>query len=128
MFCLMPSTPWDFVLEEHRELPPEQQPTWTLRSLPTRTISELTTMMQADLGRAMAVVVQAGLVGWRNIHNPDGTPAQFRPHSGRRVLYGVEIHGGASGSCVDAIPYSVVSALAGAILEGNRVDRESAKN
>lgn len=128
MFCLVPNQPFDFVLERHRQLPKEEQPTWILRSLPSRTIAELSQMLQTDSGRALNVIVQAGLVGWRNIRNADKSPAEFRVVAGKRLIYGVEIRGGADGDLVDQVPFDVISELVAAILGANHMDLATAKN
>lgn len=128
MFHLLPSAPFEFVLERHRDLPDTDRPVWMLRSLPARTMAELVHMLQTDSGRAMTVVVQAGLVGWRNVANADGSPAVFRAHTGKRLIHGIEITGGAAGQAIDSLPLDVVSELVAAILQGNQLEGADAKN
>lgn len=129
MFCLVPNQPIEVVLPMHRSLPTDQQPVWTIRSLPSRTIAELSRLIESDQGRALVVVVQAGLVGWRNVCNPDGSPAPFRAANRPRTVYGIELpRGGAEGDLVDQIPFEVMSQLVAEILATNSLGRADAKN
>lgn len=129
MFHLTPNAPVEVTLPQHREMPEADRPTFLVRALPARTVAELSRMFDTDQGRALVVVVLAGLVGWRNVRNADGSPAEFKAAPGRRQVYGVEIpRGGILESLLDSVPFDVVSAIAGEVFAVNKLDRADAGN
>lgn len=129
MFHLVPNAPVEVTLPMHRELPEEDRPTFLVRSLPSRLVAGLSSMLQTDQGRAMVVVVLAGLVGWRNVRNADGSPASFHGAPGKRIVYGLEIpKGGIDEGQLDALPFEAISEIATEVLTVNQLDRGSAGN
>lgn len=127
-FSVIPNRPFSYTLEQHRELPEGDRPTFRLRYLGSRTLGELSRLMAEDPGRAFFIVACAGIVGWTGLER-DGEPFEFEPAPTKpRLVHGITIAGGAAEACVDALPYAVLAELAQQILNANTLDRDSAKN
>lgn len=124
-FHLTPSKTFPFTPQALRGQ--ADAPTFTLRSLPARLMLELTPLVEENQGKAMVAFARAGLVGWSGVCNEDGTAAQFKP-AGKRLVYGVEVDGGAADEIVDALPAVTVAEIGMAVLTGNKLDLETAKN
>lgn len=89
---------------------------FVLRTLPARMLLEAQKLLEHDPGRAMFLLVCAGLTGCERIDR-EGEPLSWQPPK-PRVLYGVDLPaGGAPEHVVDELPVDVIAELGSAILE-----------
>jgi len=121
---------WDYVCEEDRALPPEEQTVWTLGVLTSRAQAAI---LDASIttgpkgaqverpGSAQLMVVAYGLKGVRNLQDGDGNPVELSWQTGS---------GGArvSDELLDSVPPQVRIELFTEIARLNRLDATDRKN
>ena len=123
---------FDYVLEEDRGLPINEQTTWKLKTL---TLPELEAcsdireerssdgaeVTQANFLCLARKVLNFGLQGFENYPGPDGRPVEFRAMGkGRDRRIAPEV--------LDVIDPLHAAELAGAIFKGSKLDEATSKN
>lgn len=126
---------FDYVLMEDRDLPAEQQTTFSLRALSTRVSLALDNLASTDgkdiavrVGHRIIATVRAGLAGWRNFNDKDGKPIPFHAAAGPRMIYGVEVDNPADLESLEWFSPEQVKELAGAIVDGNQLTRADVRS
>jgi hypothetical protein len=124
--ALDPRATFDYVLQEDRELPEEQQTVFELRSLTVSEEARVADSMIASVpgqdemsiksGSYQLQILRCGLRGWRNFKTTAGTDAQFD------VTKGNPRH--VTDECLDRLSSANRTELTNAITEHSSVSEE----
>lgn len=119
-----------FVLERERGLPPEQQTTFLLATLPNHLMLSLLQLMQHGQTKAwVELALTAGLRGWSNFLDEEDKETPFKRETARTVtLHGVDIRGPVAKATLDLIPTDLLLELAQAVMTSNQITGDDAKN
>lgn len=129
------ATTWRYVLRCDLELPTDQQTVFTLRALTAQQRLALHDLPHRDasgiinpqVGSMQRAVVRMGLVGWSNFRTADGAivdPVVVR----RDTEGGIEVRDAVAWSSLNALDVEHLIELAEAILAGNTLTGDDAKN
>jgi hypothetical protein len=127
---------FDYLLEADRKLPPGEQTVFQLRRLSNATMLALENLTTFDsaasinvrTGDAKIVTLHSGLAGWKNLRDAERNEVTFKADVGRKVILGVAIDNPASSESLERLSIADLKELAGAILAGNQVTVDDAKN
>lgn len=120
-----------YVCDAERGLPPEQQTTFLLATLPNHLMLSLLELMQRGETKAwVEVALTAGLRGWENFPDEHGKQTPFRRDDAarRRTLHGIEIAGPVPAATLEVIPANLLLELATAVIKANQITGDDAKN
>ena len=122
---------FDFVVTADRRLPKEQQTTFHLRRLPTVIMLRLRDLREGDdaaIGSWMMVALRAGLAGWTNFLDADGAQVPFALDAAPATVCGIALPASASEQSVNRLGVQDATELALAIMQGNELSADDAKN
>ena len=127
---------FQYVCHSDRQLPQDQQTTFILRRLPATVGMALDNLHEATqtgqvtlrVGDQRIVTLQAGLAGWTNFNDAQGAPIEFKHEHGVRSVYGITVKNPAKVEMIDYLPEEIGEELARAIVEGNQLSEDDAKN
>lgn len=86
-----PERTFDYVLQEERDLPIEQQTVWKIKVLTARELAEIEDntsridkegVLQVRHGSVVLNTLRKGLRGWENFQDAQGNPVPFRDNNG----------------------------------------------
>lgn len=128
---------WSYTLRADLALPPERRTQFHLRRLPNKAMTALQNLAtystkSSDItvatGTQKWVALKAGLEGWSNFLMPDGSEAPFRRTEGPRTVHGVEVLNPVSDETLELLSFEDAMELADAIVTGNTLTQDDAKN
>lgn len=119
-----------FILERERELPPEQQTTFFLATLPHHVVLQLLELGGQNRTRDyIELAMRAGLRGWKQFPDEKGNETPFRREENKTVtIHGAEVKGPVTPATLAVIPVDIVMELVQAIVRENRITDDDAKN
>lgn len=126
-----------YVLEADRRLPKEQQTLFRLRRLSNAQMLAIDNLVTVDAqtgavamraGDQKVAALRAGLAGWENFNDEGGAPVPFRTDTGTRVVHGVTVENPVAMETLDQLRTEDARELAAAILAGNQLTTDDAKN
>lgn len=131
--ALLPNQTWDYVLQDDRKLPPEQQTVFHLRGLTKREKHHYHNLRTREMpflgseGDVRHASVRAGLVGWSNYKLPNGAEAKFETTKEDVEVLGRKCRP-ISDECMTHLPDAVEVELSLEILRGSELNAEDRKN
>ena len=122
-----PTVSIDFVTNEDKKLPKEEQTTWLVRPLTERELRDINKSMKYNVKteeinvtdlEVEAKALRLGLTGWKNFLDPKGKQVEAE-FTKQKTLQATSI---------DRIPPGVRTSLANYITSGSRFTEDDAKN
>lgn len=138
-----PLEEFDFVTEDDRKLPPEQQTTWRIVGLDIRQRSRLedetaTGKLDADretvdsfsfnAGNINYLSLRAGLRGCTNFRDRDGNEVSFGVEKGTLNVLGKQVRGVPTDEFLSRIPPNEAKEIAEAVRENLRLTPDEGKD
>lgn len=117
---------FDYVTLADRELAKEKQTTFHLRRLSTQLILRARSL--DDHSKMVEFALRCGVAGWENFADADGAPVKASHDKGEQLVFGVAVRDPLSSESLNRLPPDVVVELAKAIVEGNTLTEDDAKN
>lgn len=120
-----------YVTLADRQQPPERQTKFLLRRLSTKLMLSLQNLREGDeaaIGKWMIVALRAGIAGWENFCDETGAPIEFAADAGRKAVFGIELDRSASEDSINRLATEDATEIALAIMRGNQVTVDDAKN
>ena len=124
---------FDFVTVADRAQPKEKQTTFHLKRLSTAAMVKLRDLRDgADpaLGSWMTVALRAGIAGWSNFLDADGSAVAFVPDKSPASLFGLNLvlTQTASEESVNRLALADATEIAMAVMLGNELTADDVKN
>lgn len=118
-----------FVLPAEREAPPEQRTTFTLRRLSNNAMLRLVELVTENHTRlAHTLAVRAGVAGWENLRDAAGVSIPCDRQNGKAAIAGIDVERPLTEACFDMLPFEALAELTKAVLNGNTLTVDDAKN
>lgn len=131
-----PNEPFDYVLKEDRELPPEEQTIFHLRPLKHHERVKLddmrygmnarTSTVETPQGQIADLTLKVGLQGWKNLRDGNGGDVPFEQNPKTLNLLGTNLRP-PTDECLGRLHPNHVDELVEAIRDVNRLTDEEGK-
>jgi len=119
---------FDYILQEDRALPVEKQTVFHLRRFTTELAFRTQDLGGDARGKIGEIVLRAGIAGWSNFRDASGSEIECKHDKGKHLVWGATVEDPLTKDAMSWLPPEIVGELGNAIIAGNTLTEEDAKN
>lgn len=118
---------FDFTVDADKALEQHRRTVFHLRRIDTRTFARLRDLSDYE-GKVCEVTIRAGVEGWSNFCEADGTKVEAKKDRGIHLIHGLEIAEPLSLESMNRIPPEFLGEISAAVITGSTITPADAKN